>query len=970
MQNRSQLWDDYYNSVSKTIEYKAVIGTDEYFNENLYSVFVTGGLCSEDTFSLGNVICRKLELSIIPKATPIPKMANVDLYMRYNGTNGPTEWLPKGKYFIDTRQKANNRLNLECYDRVLMMEKPFIQTEEIPDFPMLMTDALDVICARLDLVMDNPTAINSNLSIEYPNELTMREVVGYIASANGGNFTITDDGKLRLVVPAAGTPIETIAHKVFDEVNDIWTVSRVTIYYDDENYFTAGDDTANEMVIQNIWATQAMVDHVLGLLGGYIHRPFTCTGAYINPAAELGDTVTTGTFTGIICTANVRFGAGVIWDIGSPGESALEHEYPYEGSYARAIKQKVSQNTPYYGVTISRANGLKIDKTDGSGGFIANADMIQLNGLEGETSTPVLYVDSQGKLRIKAIVEMLENSIITWGNLPTDVASQEYVLEHGGGISPEDFTVLANTWISTRKVMLKELTSIGSDPIITLFDDDLHGAAIDATLNNFQGKGTAIRFKWNDENYLLLETNMAAFYFSDGTPETRPNIRSSGYYLGSNLMAGILAGTGTNSVVQSSGSTASGNYSHAEGYNTTASEYGSHAEGTETTASEYASHAEGDSTIASGYTSHAEGSSTKASGGMSHAEGNDTLSSGECSHAEGGSTVASEYYAHAEGSLTIASAYNAHAEGSLTIASDYYAHAEGTNSLAYAYSTHAEGCNTCAISQGSHSEGLFTIAADGEKQVISSFNTTNRTVTLENVSNLSIGDLVFIFFGYDSNSNSPVNDSYFHCVASITQINDNTLNLENYSIVGDTSQYGFSISNWLDIVTLTDLLDKLLATPLYLIKLPSWGGSDFPSHAEGFKTLANGSISHAEGKETIASGVASHAQNKETKSLGDNSHSGGEGTIAQGKNQLATGKFNIAQGTKDSSVDIDHAFIIGNGTANNARSNALSVTWEGNVTAKNYITSSGNFNTLLDNFNSHVNKNLNNNRVLSMGGMI
>jgi hypothetical protein len=71
--------------------------------------------------------------------------------------------------------------------------------------------------------------------------------------------------------------------------------------------------------------------------------------------------------------------------------------------------------------------------------------------------------------------------------------------------------------------------------------------------------------------------------------------------------------------------TASGSYSHAEGYHTTATATASHAECSGTTASGYGSHAEGDSTIASGSYSHAEGSYTTASGICSHAEGTETI---------------------------------------------------------------------------------------------------------------------------------------------------------------------------------------------------------------------------------------------------------------------------------------------------------------------------------------------------------
>ena len=90
--------------------------------------------------------------------------------------------------------------------------------------------------------------------------------------------------------------------------------------------------------------------------------------------------------------------------------------------------------------------------------------------------------------------------------------------------------------------------------------------------------------------------------------------------------------------------TASGNYSHAEGYGTTSS--GSY------------SHAEGSSTTASGWQAHAEGSTTTASGSSSHAEGHHTTASGNYSHAEGYYTNATNLGETAIGCFNASSSFN------------------------------------------------------------------------------------------------------------------------------------------------------------------------------------------------------------------------------------------------------------------------------------------------------------------------
>jgi hypothetical protein len=123
----------------------------------------------------------------------------------------------------------------------------------------------------------------------------------------------------------------------------------------------------------------------------------------------------------------------------------------------------------------------------------------------------------------------------------------------------------------------------------------------------------------------------------------------------------------TGSVVQGTGGTASGLYSHAEGYQTQATGLASHAEGSTTVASGDYSHAEGISTNATGLYSHAEGNSTYATDDGAHAEGEQTTASGRYSHAAGYNTTAAGDYSYAGGTDTEAYANNQTAIGKYNI---------------------------------------------------------------------------------------------------------------------------------------------------------------------------------------------------------------------------------------------------------------------------------------------------------------
>ena len=104
------------------------------------------------------------------------------------------------------------------------------------------------------------------------------------------------------------------------------------------------------------------------------------------------------------------------------------------------------------------------------------------------------------------------------------------------------------------------------------------------------------------------------------------------------------------------------------------------------------------------------------------------------------------------------------------------------------------------------------------------------------------------------------------------------------------------------------------------------------SHAEGYYTKTSGPYSHAEGFSTTASRSCSHAEGANTTASGNHSHTEGYYTKATHKAQHVEGEYNIAD-TSTAKADArgTYVHIVGNGTADNARSNALTLTWGGDL---------------------------------------
>ena len=121
--------------------------------------------------------------------------------------------------------------------------------------------------------------------------------------------------------------------------------------------------------------------------------------------------------------------------------------------------------------------------------------------------------------------------------------------------------------------------------------------------------------------------------------------------------------------------------------------------------------------------------------------------------------------------------------------------------------------------------------------------------------------------------------------------------------------------------------------------------SELSSHAEGMSTTASGVSSHAEGAYTTAAGISSHAEGYDARAAGFYSHAQNEGTYTGRYAQTAIGTYNVKDWddpdasepppptTHPSGGDEygQYALIIGNGTADNARSNALTADWSGSA---------------------------------------
>lgn len=175
-----------------------IAGTD-YGEDTIVSLTTTGGLFADGTLSVGSAVSREINLSLWNISTTIPKMAKLIPYYRISNGTQTSEWIQKGVYYIDTRSIDSGLLTIHGYDDMLKAEQIWTPAQSL-EFPMPMTQAVDIIANIMGVEIDARTVLNSSYTVDYPaNDYTLRDVLRYIAAAHGGNWIMSDAGELWLV---------------------------------------------------------------------------------------------------------------------------------------------------------------------------------------------------------------------------------------------------------------------------------------------------------------------------------------------------------------------------------------------------------------------------------------------------------------------------------------------------------------------------------------------------------------------------------------------------------------------------------------------------------------------------------------------------------------------------------------------------------------------------------------------------
>lgn len=330
------------------------------------------------SFGIGNAMGATLAMSLY--ADEIPRGAIIKRYVRLTNGSQYSEWLPKGVFYTNRRTVEDGLWSIEAYDAMLKADITWTPRPEFT-FPCTMQAAVQDIAFSMGVDLDERNTYQPYMMDEYPaGEYNRRDALMDIAAAHGGNWYISDEGKLRLV-PLISFPSETnylVTERgdaiLFGETKILLSsasgssspaigaangnkfyvgldvtgfednglrpgITSVTLQVDADNVITAGTYTGMDLYALCPYATQEMALNILLQTQGYRYQAFSADAANIDPAAELGDGVDVCGIFSVISTIEDR-GDGYP-DLSAPGEEELEDEYPYRSSAQRQLSGDV-----------------------------------------------------------------------------------------------------------------------------------------------------------------------------------------------------------------------------------------------------------------------------------------------------------------------------------------------------------------------------------------------------------------------------------------------------------------------------------------------------------------------------------------------------------------------------------------------------------------------------------------------------
>ena len=296
-------------------------------------------------------------------------------WLQSNATKQPndTAWIPKGTFWINTREEdpLMNTVTLHCVDAMMFGEQDFIpedsnlppwNDETMRTVANMCVQKINASTTGVNVVFDNPNDIQNTAPYILnapPVGYTVRQILSGIAAAHGGNFIITPQNHLRFI-PLIPTDTEvdiqtnvsnfTLSKKyeafgqvVFNFESD--DGSTVSALYPDVDKPDGPVIETKMLGMTNSGYATTIAQNVYNTIKTYLYSPYKASDAILDPAMELGDGLTINGLYTVIAVLDETCDGLYSANIEAPSYEETDYEFVYQTKSDKNLERKLAKST-------------------------------------------------------------------------------------------------------------------------------------------------------------------------------------------------------------------------------------------------------------------------------------------------------------------------------------------------------------------------------------------------------------------------------------------------------------------------------------------------------------------------------------------------------------------------------------------------------------------------------------------------
>lgn len=494
-------WGANFNLLYARYYSKYLVDGKEY-NQTLNEFKYSNIINPNNNISIGNTCSSSVTFSIFqPQITLENK--DITIFEGVKGNNG-IEYVQIGIFTVTKEESNGEYTKYTAYDKMYKAEKGYFSELTYPSTDKAI---LEEICTKLGIQLAT-SITNTHTITDKPQGYTMREMIGYMATLQGGNAAINSDGNLEIKwYKDSGYVLD--GHQYYQQGVTFTTSKDFTIRKLTCNNTKSGDKEtstitsgsgATGLSFANPFMTQAILDEVYKKIGGFQFRPLTVkfVGDW---RLEVGDIITVNKdgvdYKVPIMQITHECDGGLMDTVTSIGQSDTENSNMASGPITKQMERYYADLVLINKAVIENADitNANIESLKAHQAYI---DQLKANRIETVTADIVNLTASKAAIN-EANIAKLQADYAQIGVLNADVADIK-TLMFGSATGKSLTTEFANAVVSViGNAQIKDamIDSIAASKITTL----------DLNTTKFKVHSENGMSYWQDNTIIIKDTD-------------------------------------------------------------------------------------------------------------------------------------------------------------------------------------------------------------------------------------------------------------------------------------------------------------------------------------------------------------------------------------------------------------------------------------------------------------------------------